>query len=222
MARFLLVTACICGSGIATAETDREPLLNLVNQIVMKHVTDVINPKLSSTIKQLGLDPLVGAVGTEDYKDLSIKDIKGLSNVVFDAVTLQSISLSDTDSVAHFTCDAHVTQPMSATVTLGSNVYTAQATSVVAKSASFEAKLDLHHLKVKSVKVNQLNLHYNKLSFKVPGTTYDASFVLQGTDASKIEEIVSKKVGVLAQKGLDSYLPLDLSVKEVEQVFVLP
>eukprot|EP00933_Yihiella_yeosuensis_P061820 TRINITY_DN64685_c0_g1_i1.p1 TRINITY_DN64685_c0_g1~~TRINITY_DN64685_c0_g1_i1.p1 ORF type:complete len:251 (+),score=53.77 TRINITY_DN64685_c0_g1_i1:81-755(+) len=224
MARFLVLIAFlgVSVSGITAAETESEPLVKLVNKIVMKHVKDVINPSLSSTIKKLGLDPLVGSVSTDDYKDLSVKDIKGLQKVIFDAVTLKSIDISDTDSVAHFTCDAHVTEPMSATVTMGSNVWTAEATGVSAKEALFEATLDLHQLKVKSVKVKKLNLHYEKLAFSVPGSSFDASFVLQGKDTSKIQEIISEKVGSLAQKGLDSYLPLDLSAKDVEKVFVIP
>eukprot|EP00933_Yihiella_yeosuensis_P034903 TRINITY_DN283_c0_g1_i1.p1 TRINITY_DN283_c0_g1~~TRINITY_DN283_c0_g1_i1.p1 ORF type:complete len:225 (-),score=60.24 TRINITY_DN283_c0_g1_i1:286-960(-) len=206
----------------AAAQAGGDPLLKIVNNIVRKYVDDVINPNMPKTVKQLGLDPLLGISEVDDSKEVNIKDVKGLQNIVFDTITLTSVSLSDTDTIANFDCKAHVTKPVSALVSMGSNTWNAQASGVEMQDTSLEAVIDLHHLRVKSVKVKNINIHYDKLAFKVPGTSFDPSFLLEESDETKLEEIVSKKVSILAQTGLNKYLPLDLSEKEVEKVLVLP
>ncbi|CAE8587921.1 unnamed protein product [Polarella glacialis] len=144
---------------MAAATEASDPLFKLVNDIASRHVLKDLNAKLPARILELGLDPLVSiAVASMDSK---VHDVRGLQSLVIDSVHVTAVTISNKETVASFTCKAHLQTNLLATLIMGDgSSLNVEIQGLRVRESSLQASLDLHQLQIKSLKVGQLDLAF--------------------------------------------------------------
>jgi len=208
--------AFACFAVLASAAV-ANPLVELLNNVVNKHVLKDLRVNLPQKIVALGLDPLKSVKAA---KDLKAEDMQGLKNVELDSVEVISVSLSDSDTVAELSIKGHVSKPVTGRIFIAETIYDAEAEGVRTKKAILTARLDLQQLVVKSIEVQSLELEYEKLNLKVAGK--DSALMLSAEDNAMLESLVSSKVKDVGQETINSLMPIILPEPEVEKAIFFP
>jgi len=214
MARLCFATACFA---VLTSTVAANPLTELLNTLANKHVLKDLSMNLPEKIVALGLDPLKSLKAGSGLKAVNVQ---GLKNVEIDSIDIMSVSLSDDDTVADLNVKGHATKPVTGTIYMGKTGYDAVAEGVRTKEAIMTARLDLQNLVVKSIDVKSLEFEYDKLDLKVAGEGNELS--ISAEDNMMLEALVSSKVKEVGQETINSFMPVRLPEKEVEQAVFFP